>query len=164
MVQFFIWVTQLGNSTTVIGLTLTAVIIFVYRKKIPEAAGLIASVAGSAAAVYILKELIARPRPMSSIPAYIETSYSFPSGHATLALALYVFLLWAVYDAMSPLWRKFTAVSVTVLGLAKENSGLYLGFHYLSDIVAGYLLGGIFVVVGIKIAKKLMAPVTSVLK
>ena len=164
MVQFFIWVTQLGNSTTVIGLTLTAVIIFVYRKKIPEAAGLIASIAGSAATVYILKEIIARPRPISSIPAYIETSYSFPSGHAALAVALYGFLLWATYDAMPSLWKKLTVTSAGILILAIGYSRLYLGVHYLSDVVAGYLLGGIFVAVGIKITKKLKTPVTSVLK
>lgn len=163
MVQFFIWVTQLGSSATVIGLMLIAAIIFVYRKKIPEAVGLLVSIAGSAAVVFILKELIAKPRPMYPIPAYIETSYSFPSGHATLAIALYVFLLWTIYDAMPSLWKKLTATSTVVLVLAIGFSRLYLGVHYLSDVVAGYLLGGIFVVVGIKITRKLREQPTSVL-
>ncbi|MCR4281131.1 MAG: phosphatase PAP2 family protein [Candidatus Kaiserbacteria bacterium] len=164
MVQFFIWVTQLGSSSTVIGLALIAVIIFIYRKKIPEAVGLLASVAGSAMAVFILKDLVARPRPMSPLPAYIETSYSFPSGHATLAIALYVFLLWAIYDAMPSLRKKLTVASTVVLVLAIGFSRLYLGVHYLSDVIAGYLLGGIFVVVGIKIATKLRERPTSALK
>ncbi|MCR4280868.1 MAG: phosphatase PAP2 family protein, partial [Candidatus Kaiserbacteria bacterium] len=43
-------------------------------------------------------------------------------------------------------------------------SRLYLGVHYISDVVAGYLLGGIFVIVGIKISRKLRERPISALK
>lgn len=155
IVQFFIWVSELGNETTIFGLALIAMIFLAYRGRWPEAAGLVVSVCGSAAAAYMLKELVARARPPFPFPAYVETSFSFPSGHAVLSIALYAFLLWAVYEAMPPLWRKMTLSSAAVLIIAVGFSRLYLGVHYLSDVLAGYLLGGIFVLLGTKVAKKL---------
>ena len=161
LVQFFIWISELGNETTIFGIAFIAMIIFAYRKRLPDAIGLAVSVFGSAGVLFVLKELVARARPSGPFPAYIETSFSFPSGHATLSIALYAFLLWAVYDAMPPLWKKMALSSASILILAIGFSRLYLGVHYLSDVLAGYLLGGIFVFLGIAAVKKLKQRVAS---
>lgn len=161
LVQFFIWVTQLGSAYTIFGFTLFAAIILAYRKRWTLIAGLFTSVFGSAAVAFVLKEFIARPRPGDPILTFIETSYSFPSGHATRSIALYVFILWLIYKIFPTGWRYIAAVAVTALVLAIGFSRLYLGVHYPSDVLAGYVLGGIFVLLGIAVAKKLERRITS---
>lgn len=164
LVKFFMWVTQLGEYTTVIpAITLIVGINLVYRKRWTLAAGLFLSVFGSYPALYIVKKLIARPRPDTYLNAYFENGFSFPSAHAALSVALYGFLLWLIWDSLSPVQKRIKAVAVSVLIIAIGFSRLYLGVHYLSDVLAGYLLGGIFVVVGIKITRKLRERPTSVL-
>jgi membrane-associated phospholipid phosphatase len=137
------------------------VVVFAYRKKWPDAAGLAVSVFGSAGVLFALKELIGRPRPLGPIPAYIETSFSFPSGHATLSIAFFAFLLWTVYGSMSPLWKRSGLISASIIILAIGFSRLYLGVHYLSDVLAGYILGGVFMALGIATVRKLRGRATS---
>jgi len=163
LVQLFIWVTELASTTTVLGITFIIVIILAYRKRWALAAGLCTTILGSGAAAFVLKDLIARPRPGAPLYAFVETSYSFPSGHATFAAALYGFVLWLVYDTLPAAWRYVATAAVTVVILAVGFSRLYLGVHYPSDVLAGYVLGGIFALLGIKVAKYLERKTTSVL-
>ena len=154
LVQFFIWVSELGNDMTIIGLTFVVLIIFAYRRKWPKAVGLAMSVFGSAVAGFILKELVARPRPGAPLYAYIESNpYSLPSVHSIFAVAFYAFLLWLIWDFLSPVWRKGATIVVAVLILAIGFSRLYLGVHYPSDVLTGYVVGAVFVIVGIKITR-----------
>lgn len=155
LAQFFIWVSELGGAVTIAGLTLVALIILAYRKKWPAVYGLVVSVLGSTIVAFILKELVARPRPADPLFAYVETSFSFPSGHATRAVAFFAFLLWITYDLLPLKWRKAATGVVAILILTIGFSRLYLGVHFPSDVIAGYLLGAVFVIVGIKITKRL---------
>lgn len=155
LVQFFIWVSELGSAVTIAGLTLVVLIILAYRKRLPLVYGLVVSVLGSTVVTFILKELVARPRPTDPLFAYIETSSSFPSGHATRAVAFFVFMLWIIWDFLSPMWRRIAASIAAIFVIAIGFSRLYLGLHYPSDVLAGYLVGAIFVILGIKVANKL---------
>ena len=165
LVPFFTWVTELASTTTVIGLTFIIVIILAYRRRWALVAGLCTTIIGSGAVAFILKDIIARPRPSASLFAIVETGFSFPSGHATLSVALYGFILWLVYGTLSPNRRYLMITATTILILAIGFSRLYLGVHYPSDVIAGYLLGGVFVLLGIKVAKyieKEISPTSSV--
>lgn len=156
LVQFFIWISELGNDTTIMGFTFAALIVLAYLKKRSEAFGLAASVFGSAAAGFILKELVARPRPDAPIYAYIESNpYSFPSVHSIFAVAFYAFLLWLIWDYLSQMWRKAATIIAAVLILAIGFGRLYLGVHYPSDVAAGYFVGALFVILGAAVTKKL---------
>jgi membrane-associated phospholipid phosphatase len=85
---------------------------------------------------------VGRGRPAGA--AFLALSHlGFPSGHATVAAALYG--TWAVLIARSPIRARLRAVSaagLATLALAVAFSRLYLGRHYLSDVVAGLVLGG----------------------
>ena len=95
-------------------------------------------------AVFELKGLFERARPSSSDALMEAAGYSFPSGHAAKAAALYgiVAILAAVYLRDR---RRFRAVaiglSVAVI-LIVGVSRVYLGVHYPTDVIAGWLLGG----------------------
>lgn len=90
----------------------------------------------------VLKLLFQHPRPTEAIIA-IPDSYSFPSGHAVAASALYITL--ALIAARSEQRRRprriivVTGVSIAVL---VAWSRVYLGVHYLTDVIGGLLLGG----------------------
>jgi membrane-associated phospholipid phosphatase len=94
-----------------------------------------------------------RPR-MEGWIAIHETSYSYASGHATLALAFYG--LWTAYVLQSELPRATritVAAALVLLILGIGWSRLALGAHYVTDVVGGYLLGGAFLCVGLAIAR-----------
>jgi len=90
-----------------------------------------------------------RQRP-SGIAVFTETSFSFPSGHATIATALYGFLvyfLWRQTDSWRTKLNIFFTGSVFILAIG--FSRLYLGVHFLSDVLGGYLLGLLWLNIGI---------------
>ena len=155
LVQIFIWVSELASTTTVAGLSAIVLIVLAYRKRWALAAGLATSVFGSAAGTLILKELAARPRPSRDFAAYVETGFSFPSWHATGVVALYGFLLWMMWEKLSPSRRKIKIVAVAIIILLVGFSRPYLGVHYVSDVLAGYLLGTAFLWIGINVTKRL---------
>ncbi len=109
--------------------------------RVPPAVGLeaLATLALSHAVVQILKRWISRPRP--SLPmgfsSLIEVPecFSFPSGHATAALALSL----PVALALPPEAR----VAVLLVGLAVGVSRSYLGVHYPGDVLAGWVLAAL---------------------
>ena len=82
----------------------------------------------------LLKNALKRQRP-AGLPVFITPSdrYSLPSGHTAAA-----FLMATVLAASFPLWAPLLFVWAALVGASR----LLLGVHYLSDLVAGALLGG----------------------
>jgi undecaprenyl-diphosphatase len=94
---------------------------------------------------YVLKELIERPRP-DTANLFIEVDgFSFPSGHANGGLIFYVFLMVLVGRVLilqnnrlaAALLRILLSILVALIGFSR----IYLGVHYPSDILGGWLLG-----------------------
>ncbi len=147
----FIWVSELGEWYTIGGLAVALALWLGLRKKFALAQGVLLSVATSAIGALLVKMVVARARPPQSFWAFAETGYSFPSAHATLAVAFYGFLVFMVLQSDWSMARK--RVKVALLGLlilAIGFSRLYLGVHYLSDVLGGYLLGAVCLWLGIK--------------
>ena len=147
---FFIGFSELASITTVIGLTLILAIVFLYFKYYKEATGLLLSVGGSAAVDFAIKHFVARPRPMDTfIPAYVESGYSFPSGHTTSAIALYGFLILLLWKSTATTNQKILGTfvgGIVILGVG--FSRVLLGVHYPSDVFAGAVLGCLGVALG----------------
>ncbi len=151
----FIGITELGSTVFVCGLTLCIGIFFVFRHQIPYAIGLAVSVFGAGGTALLLKELLHRARPDITLQAYAETGFSFPSGHATLAAALYGFLIYLIWRMMPPgLVRTASVSALALLIVLVAFSRLYLGVHYLSDVIVGLLLGGAFAYIGSSFVRK----------
>jgi membrane-associated phospholipid phosphatase len=94
-----------------------------------------------------------RPDDWLVIP---ETSYSYPSGHATLALAFYG--LWACYlveGGHSSAARRVGAAALVALILVISWSRLALRAHFATDVLGGWLLGGAFLCLALVAEKRL---------
>lgn len=155
LLEIFGWITLLGNTVVVIGIAaLTSIAIFFYKIDRAYLVGFSSTLLGAAASDYFMKVIVARARPGDFIPSVIETSYSFPSGHATAALALYGFIAYALCRRYPKHARKIVA-TVTAVILAVGFSRLYLGVHFPSDVIAGYLLGGLWLLLGVTITDRL---------
>lgn len=89
-----------------------------------------------------LKLLFQHPRPTEAIIA-IPDSYSFPSGHAVAASALYITIaLIAAQGERRQRPRRILVWSGVTVAVLVAWSRVYLGVHYLSDVIGGLLLGG----------------------
>ena len=120
-----------------------------------EVIGMLVSVFGSALAVLILKYAIARPRPPVSFWAIQETGPSFPSAHAALAVAFWGFIAYVIYrNTKNHAVRIGAIAAATLISLLVGFSRLYLGVHYVSDVLAGFFVGAIFLFVGIIAARR----------
>lgn len=90
----------------------------------------------------VLKLVFQHPRPTQAIVA-IPDSYSFPSGHAVAASALYITLaLIAAHGERRRRPRRILIWSGVVVAVFVAWSRVYLGVHYFSDVIGGLLLGG----------------------
>ena len=152
LIYFFKAVTTLGEWWFI--LIIVAIISFLFFRKFKMMPVLILWLLtiGSAIDSYILKVLFHRERPIDSL---VENgTFSFPSAHATLAMACYGFIIYLVLKNIRREWlRKIIAylgpMSITLIAVSR----LYLGAHYLSDVIAGLLLGGAWLAIGIYILK-----------
>lgn len=79
-------------------------------------------------------------------------AFSFPSGHATSAAALYLMLAWIVGRSTTGVGRVLFAASALAVVLLTALSRIYLGAHWLSDVLAGVALGSALGLAGVLLA------------
>lgn len=98
-----------------------------------------------------LKAAVGRERPVWSDPVDSAHYAAYPSGHALTATVVCGMLLWLI-PAPAPKWAPaaWAAAAVTVLGVGFTR--LYLGVHWFSDVLAGWLLGAALVVLAASVS------------
>ena len=105
-----------------------------------------------------LKELVARPRPDAALALLEETGYAFPSGHAVFAAAFFGALIylgsrWSFLGGNAAM-RRLVQLALVLLAAAVGLSRVYLGVHWPSDVIAGYLIGAFWLAVMIAIYRR----------
>lgn len=148
--RVFVDITVLGEAVFVLILAgIISALLWHWRKKW-QVFALWIVVVGSGVCIQIAKLIFHRARPSGAL--VMESSASFPSGHATIAIAFYGFLAYLLLREIKK-YRILTLVISIIIILAIGFSRLYLGVHYLSDVLAGYLMGAVWLAIGIKINK-----------
>lgn len=143
--------TFLGDTWVMVALTVLGATWLLMRGRRAEAVLLTATMVIGTAAGALLKQLVERARPgleMAQIP--MPESYSFPSGHALAAFLYFgiaAFLIFIMARSVRlKLWGWF-ACSALAFGVALSR--VYLGVHYLGDIIASWMLGSAFLLVAV---------------
>ena len=152
LTNIFTWITLLGKSQVVLGLiAITVTFLWLWRKNY-YILGLIIAVFGSETFTYLGKLTFHRPRP--ELAVYVEHSFSFPSGHATIAVAFYGFVGFLISRFTQSWKKKVNIFFVTIfIIIAIGFSRVYLGEHYISDVWSGYLVGGMWLIIAISVSE-----------
>ncbi len=148
MTTLFTWITYLGTKEIVLLFMAAATVILLLHKKYNDLIALYLSLLGSTLFLYFGKLAFHRPRPDTAL--YFESSFSFPSGHATIAVAFYGFLGYLLIRHVEIFKTKVNIFfGTTILVLLIGMSRIYLGEHYISDVYSGYLIGTLWVITAI---------------
>ena len=145
------WLTSLmKNITQFGGAEFGGVIVFVIllfltlKKRYMHAIALTLAVSVSYFASLSVKHIFSRPRPLAN-PLVPEDGFSFPSSHATVGIALYGILMYFLISHFEKTWQKALVVIFgSALILAIGASRIYLAVHWPSDVIGGYIFGGLW--------------------
>ena len=128
-------------QTAVLGVIVVAIgVVLVRRGRANDAALLVLAFAGASVVNALLKLVFHRPRPQLAF-VHLDT-YSFPSGHAATSSATFTVLAYLLasrhHSAKARIWIGLgAAAAIALVGYSR----LYLGAHYLSDVLAGISFG-----------------------
>ena len=142
----FLTVTWFGSLYLLAPLGLLLAAMLWYQQRAGEALLLVTGLAGASLVCHGLKIIFARPRPpIDGLLVTMPSDFSFPSAHTAQAVA-FALACWLIFHkgwVGRDLWL-FTSLLVTV-ALAVGVSRIYLKVHYISDVLAGSLLGCLWV-------------------
>ncbi len=102
----------------------------------------------------LLKRILQRPRP-TEYRIIEETGYSFPSGHSMISMAFYGYLIYLIYKYVKNKYIKWISIIllsilICVIGISR----IYLGVHYTSDVLGGFLISISYLIIYISVVNK----------
>lgn len=160
--QQMLFITYLAKGeVVVVGVLISSLILFLF-KRWRLLYTLWISVGIGEIFVWIIKNILDRPRPPLIDALVAETSYSFPSGHTFVAIAFYGLLAYFVIQSEKNKFLKVTSfiiglILITLVGVSR----IYLGAHWPSDVFASLAVGAAWlsiIATSLKIKKKFNPP------
>ena len=144
------FITNLGSSLVLIFIALLILVLVKERRY-----GILIGINLGIVVLFnnILKILIRRKRP-TLFPIIEEIGYSFPSGHSMVSMAFYGFLIYLIYKEVENRKMKwFLIILFSLLIVLIGISRIYLGVHYPSDVLGGFLIGISYLILYISVVK-----------
>lgn len=144
------WITAFGEPRVIAALFVAGALWLLLSGRRDLAAGFATAMMGNALSVALLKTIFHRPRP--ALAYYAETTNSFPSGHAAFAVAFWgmaVYLAWRLTRMRLPQLAPIGASIAFAIGMSR----VFLLEHYMSDVVNGWVVGGLWLVVGVAVCE-----------
>ena len=155
VVAVFAKITHLADIMTLVAVTGVASAFLWADRRAAFLPGLWLAVAGSQLITYVGKYVIDRPRPEFLTFAHAATP-SFPSGHATGAMAVYGFIAYAILrEVTQPRLRFELAFWAGMLIAAIAASRMILSVHFASDVAAGLIVGAFWLLAGFALTEYL---------
>jgi undecaprenyl-diphosphatase len=137
--------TSFGSGTVVAIFSGLALVWLVLDNRDFSAVILLAGVAGGELLVALGKFVVDRPRPTPFLPWLELSSPSLPSGHAFTALVFYGLVVYFLLDTVRQWQSRLTLIlSCSCLASLVGFSRIYLGVHWLSDVLAGFALAAVW--------------------
>ncbi len=133
--------TWLGSSWILVPLLVAATAVLLRRRDRRAVWWLWAAFLGAAMLNALAKPLVHRPRPPAADLIGAASGPSYPSGHAAQAIAAWGMLAVVTLAGRSPRTRPGVLIAAAVVVLLVGASRIYLGAHWLTDVLAGYALG-----------------------
>ena len=104
----------------------------------------------------ILKRILQRPRP-TEFRIIEETGYSFPSGHSMVSMAFYGYLIYLIYKYAKNKYIKWALITLlSILICSIGISRIYLGVHYTSDVLGGFLISVSYLIIYISFVNRFL--------
>lgn len=138
--EIMIFITNIASPLNLFIFSLVVFVVFIIKKKWYHLVLLVTGMTGGLLLELLVKFLMQRERPVNSL---IDVSgYSFPSGHATMAIIFFALIIYAFKDDISNKITRILFVSgMTLTFILVGLSRVYLNVHWFSDVVAGFALG-----------------------
>lgn len=144
------FITNFGGGICLILIT-TILLIMIKNKKIGMAIAF--NLAMETILNLTVKNIFQRPRPIE-YRLIEETGYSFPSGHSMASMAFYGFIIYLIYKNVKNKYIKWVSIILlSILILSIGFSRIYLGVHYTSDVLGGFLLSIAYLMVYTSVIK-----------
>ena len=147
------FITNFGGAIFLIALTIV-LLILIKNKKI--GISIFSNLVIVTILNQLLKAILQRPRP-TEYRIVEETGYSFPSGHSMVSMAFYGYLIYLIYKYVKNKYIKWISiVLLSILVCSIGISRIYLGVHYTSDVLGGFLISMSYLVIYISAANKFL--------
>ena len=145
LTPYIVFFTNLGGALVLVGVSLMIAAI-IRNKKISIA--ILVNLAMATLINQFVKLIFQRERPNVSNWLVNEFGYSFPSGHSAVSMAYYGFLIYLVYKKIKNKKLKWLLISIlSIIILFVGISRIYLGVHFLSDVLGGFLFSIIYLII-----------------
>lgn len=145
------FITNFGSAIFLITLT---VILFILIKNKKIGLSIFSNLVIITVLNQLLKRILQRPRP-TEFRIIEETGYSFPSGHSMVSMAFYGYLIYLIYKYVENKYVKWISiVLLSILICTIGVSRIYLGVHYTSDVLGGFLVSISYLILFISTVNK----------
>ena len=140
LTSFYKFITFFGSTKFMISLCIILLVIFILVKKKWYGINIVIGLISSTIVNNVVKVLISRERP-DVLKLVNESTYSFPSGHTMASVMMYGIIIYYIYRSKLNKYLKWLLISIFgLLILLIMISRIYLGAHYVTDVVGGLLL------------------------
>ncbi len=149
MAKFFYYFTMFGQVEVITAVAIAAIIISIWKKKLHFIVPIFISVLGCSISMFFGKGIFKIQRP-NELSYYHIDNYSFPSGHSAIAIAFYGLLFYFFIRhnysfQIRMILFLIAAIFIAMIGFSR----LYLCEHFLSDVIGGFILGALWLLVSI---------------
>jgi len=146
-VRIFALISFFGSWQFIVPATLIILLVLFIKKRKEFIFPFFLMMAEAELIVFFTKILFHRPRPITAV--FLEPDFSFPSGHANIAVVFYGYLAYILIKSLKNKYKVPLVISVIIIAGLIGFSRLYLGVHYPTDVLVGYLIGSLLLIRGI---------------